>query len=153
MPLIGYKKRIHLMNHMIPSLLGGKGNKMSSSGMGNAKIDFLDSPDVVIRKINKASAFPKIVLDNPILGIVQHILFPMCEMNDNKGYHIERNEKDGANIVFMTYILLEEAYKNGDLHPVDLKNSVSKYINIYFKKLQPLLLDEDVQILYKECQF
>lgn len=55
---LGYSKRIHFMNPMVPGLDGGQGNKaageskelekMSSSG---SKIDLMDSPEIVAAKI------------------------------------------------------------------------------------------------------
>ncbi|OBZ72816.1 Tyrosine--tRNA ligase, cytoplasmic [Grifola frondosa] len=50
LPRIGYAKRAHLMNPMVPGLGGGK---MSSSDP-NSKIDFLDAPELVRRKIKNA---------------------------------------------------------------------------------------------------
>ncbi|THH14200.1 hypothetical protein EW146_g6115, partial [Bondarzewia mesenterica] len=50
LPRLGYAKRAHLMNAMVPGLAGGK---MSSSDP-DSKIDFLDPPEVVRRKIKKA---------------------------------------------------------------------------------------------------
>lgn len=48
-PQLGYKKRIHLMNPMVPGL---QGPKMSSSVEGG-KIDLLDPPEAVTKKIKK----------------------------------------------------------------------------------------------------
>lgn len=53
---LGYKKKIHLMNPMVPGLSGGKGNKAAGeidkmSSSGNAKIDLLDGPEAVAEKI------------------------------------------------------------------------------------------------------
>ena len=52
LPQLGYKKRIHLMSPMIPSL-NSNGNKMSCSDI-KSKIDLLDSPQTINKKINKA---------------------------------------------------------------------------------------------------
>jgi tyrosyl-tRNA synthetase len=56
---LGYTKRIHFMNPMVPGLDGGKGNKAAGeskevekmSSSGNSKIDLLDSPEIVAAKI------------------------------------------------------------------------------------------------------
>lgn len=50
MPQLGYKKRAHLMNFMVPGLMG---SKMSSSDP-DSKIDLLDDVRTVERKIKKA---------------------------------------------------------------------------------------------------
>jgi len=46
-----------------------------------------------------------------------------------------RAEKNGGTVTFKTYAQLEAAYVSGDLHPGDLKPSVSKVIN---NLLQPV---------------
>ena len=51
LPKIGYEKRAHLMNFLIPGL--GESGKMSSSEP-NSKIDFEDSDEIIRKKINKA---------------------------------------------------------------------------------------------------
>ena len=47
LPRVGYKERAHLMNPMVPGLQGGK---MSASDP-DSKIDVLDTPDAVRRKL------------------------------------------------------------------------------------------------------
>jgi tyrosyl-tRNA synthetase len=148
LPLLGYKKRIHLMNEMIPSLAGERGNKMSSSEINN-KIDFTDSPDTVAQKIKKSFAEAKIISGNSILSIVKNILFPLfCQFTD-KPYIVERDEKHGKDVTFASYEAIERAYADGSLFPADLKTSVVFYINQYLAKLQPLLQAESLQQLYK----
>lgn len=49
LPLMHYHKRIHLMNPMVPGLTG---DKMSAS-VEDSKIDLLDSPADVKRKLKK----------------------------------------------------------------------------------------------------
>ncbi|KAJ1498448.1 hypothetical protein HMI56_004983, partial [Coelomomyces lativittatus] len=49
-PKLGYTKCGHLMNPMVPGLMG---TKMSASDPDN-KIDFLDPPEVIMKKLNKA---------------------------------------------------------------------------------------------------
>ena len=81
LPKIGYKERAHLMNSMVPGLGGKKaetkhlvlltkilGGKMSSSDP-DSKIDFLDGPDVVKKRLKKSFAEPKQVEGN---GIIRH---------------------------------------------------------------------------------
>jgi tryptophanyl-tRNA synthetase len=52
LPRLGYTKRAHLVNPMVPGL-GGR--KMSTSDP-HSKIDLLDIPEVVKKKIKAASA-------------------------------------------------------------------------------------------------
>lgn len=60
------------MNPMVPGLSAGK---MSSSDP-NSKVDILDAPDVVAKKIKKATAAPKQVEENGLLAFVEHVLLP-----------------------------------------------------------------------------
>ncbi len=60
LPRLGYAKRAHLMNAMVPGLAGGK---MSSSDP-DSKVDFLDPP------------MPCVVTDNGVLSFVEAVLVP-----------------------------------------------------------------------------
>ena len=53
MPRLGYKKRIHLMNPMVPGL---SGSKMSSSDL-DSKIDLLDTEKDVQTKVRKGTLY------------------------------------------------------------------------------------------------
>jgi len=53
MPRLGYKKRIHLMNPMVPGL---SGSKMSSSDL-DSKIDLLDTEKDVQNKVRKGTLY------------------------------------------------------------------------------------------------
>lgn len=75
LPKIGYSKRIHLMNPMVPGLAGGK---MSSSDP-NSKIGLLDSSAEVERKIKTAFCEPGNIENNGVLSFIKMVLFPLCE--------------------------------------------------------------------------
>ena len=64
------------MNAMVPGLAGGK---MSSSDP-DSKIDFLDPPDAVRRKIKKAFCEEGNVADNGVLAFVEAVLIPISEL-------------------------------------------------------------------------
>lgn len=87
LPRLGYAKRAHLMNAMVPGLAGGK---MSSSDP-DSKIDFLDPPDVVRRKIKKAFCEEGNVADNGVLSFVEAVLIPISELR------LERAASKAAN--------------------------------------------------------
>ncbi|CAH7681677.1 tyrosyl-tRNA synthetase [Phakopsora pachyrhizi] len=81
LPRIGYSKRIHLMNTMVPGLTG---TKMSSSD-AKSKIDFLDTPDEVKKKIKDAVCVPGEVEGNGILAFLNSVLLPIAELKRNSG--------------------------------------------------------------------
>merc|ERR1711976_1045834 len=63
LPALGYVKRAHLMNPMVPGLQGAK---MSSSDV-DSKIDLLDPPSVLKKKLKKAFYEPGNIADNGVL--------------------------------------------------------------------------------------
>ncbi|CAF9933114.1 MAG: hypothetical protein GOMPHAMPRED_007149 [Gomphillus americanus] len=73
LPKIGYKERGHLMNRMVPGLAGGK---MSSSDP-DSKIDILDTPEAIKKKIKKAYAVPKEIEGNGMISFVEYVLLPL----------------------------------------------------------------------------
>ncbi|NCC71042.1 tyrosine--tRNA ligase, partial [bacterium] len=86
---IGYKKRIHLMNPLIPGL--GESGKMSSSEI-NSKIDFFDTEKQIRKKINKAYSIDGQIENNGLLAILKYILFPKLN-SENRKFIINRPEE------------------------------------------------------------
>ena len=126
LPKIGYKKRVELINPLIRGLVG---EKMSSS-IESTKIDLLDPEESVKKKINKADC----VAGNPNNGILELVRYLILGTKDK--FIIERPEKYGGNLEYKTYEKLEKDFVSKKLHPLDLKNSVSKEINILLKKIR-----------------
>ncbi|GIY71776.1 tyrosine--tRNA ligase, cytoplasmic [Caerostris darwini] len=122
LPQLGYGKRIHLMNPMVPGLTGGK----MSSSLEDSKIDLLDSPSAVKKKLKKAFCEPGNLEDNGVLAFVKHVLLPLFR---NEDFTVKRKEEDGGNIIYKNYSELEEDFKNLKLHPADLKAAVESYLN------------------------
>ncbi|CEP16923.1 hypothetical protein [Parasitella parasitica] len=126
MPQLGYKKRSHLMNPMVPGLTG---SKMSASDP-DSKIDFLDSPEDVKKKIKKAFCEEGNIVDNGILSFVKSVYFPLKTLNGNKAtFTCIRPEKYGGNIVYDEYEALEKDFADKKVHPGDLKAGVIVAIN------------------------
>lgn len=128
LPQLGYKKRAHLMNPMVPGLTGGK---MSSSDE-DSKIDLLDSEAQVKKKVKKAFCEPGNITDNGVLSFVKHVILPLLE---GKEFLIERSAEFGGNLSFTEYEPLEQAFAKEEIHPGDLKNAVCGYLN---KLLEPV---------------
>ncbi|KAJ9584408.1 hypothetical protein L9F63_021246, partial [Diploptera punctata] len=123
LPQLGYAKRIHLMNPMVPGLAGGK----MSSSEEDSKIDLLDSPADVKKKLKKAFCEPGNINDNGILAFCKHVLFNLFK--DGEGFTISRNEAHGGNITYNKYEELELAFSKEEVHPGDLKAAVEVYID------------------------
>lgn len=111
---------------------GLTGSKMSSSEE-ETKIDLLDSPAIVKKKLKKAFCEPGNIENNGILSFVKHVLFPLFK-GDNK-FIISRTPENGGDIVFDSYKNLEDAFSKQEVHPADLKSAVEAYIN---KLLEPI---------------
>lgn len=118
LPLIGYKKPVFVHTPLIPSLQG-PGSKMSSS-VPESMISIRDTDAEIARKIKKAYCEEGIVEENPILSIAKLVIFPRYD-----SVEIKRNPKFGGNVKFTNYSDLEKAFRNKELHPLDLKNFVS----------------------------
>lgn len=86
LPKIGYSKRLHFMNPMVPGL---QGSKMSSSE-ANSKIDLLDTAKAVQKKIRSAAGAEGQVEDNGVLSFVEYVLFPLMKVRTEGWGDIEK---------------------------------------------------------------
>lgn len=107
LPKIGYKERAHLMNRMVPGLAGGK---MSASDP-DSKIDVLETPDIVKRKLKKAHAAPKEVEGNGVISFVEYVLLPVSALKDGKQGKFVVERKDGEPLVYRDIETLKNDYK------------------------------------------
>lgn len=130
MPKLKYKKRIYLMNPMMPGL---SSEKMSSSD-DMSKIDLLDGKKEIQKKISKCFCEPK----NPNTGVLlifKHIIYPL-------GFQaIEVN-----GLVYKTYDELEAAFVSGAVHPGDLKQACASLIDEIVRPIRETML-ADMQLL------
>jgi len=123
LPKLGY--RVPICIHT-PILVGLDGEKMSSS-KGNY-ISVRDSEEDVKRKIKKAFCPEKVVENNPVVDIMRYHIFPRFGR-----IIIERDEKFGGDVEYESFEDLAKDYAEGNLHPLDLKMSVAKYLNEILK--------------------
>ena len=102
-----------------PLLHGTDGSdKMSSSKENYIAID--DEPDAIKKKLQKSYCPQGMVEGNPVIEIAEHFIF-----TEDETLLIERPPKFGGNLE-LNHAELIESYGKGELHPLDLKNSVSK---------------------------
>jgi len=142
LPRLGYKKCIHLMNPMVPGLTG---NKMSSSDE-KSKIDLLDGKNAVQKKIRSTFCEEGNIENNGLLSFAKFVIFPL----KNK-ISIERTSENGGPMDFSDYSELEKSFEEKKLHPLDLKNAVSREINDLLTPIRDeFKKNENLQkILYK----
>ncbi|KAM4550656.1 tyrosine--tRNA ligase, cytoplasmic isoform 2-T3 [Fundulus diaphanus] len=120
LPSLGYAKRAHLMNPMVPGLTG---TKMSSSEE-DSKIDLLDSKEDVKKKLKKAFCEPGNIQNNGVLSFVKHVLFPL-----RGEFFIKRDPKWGGDKVYTGFEEVEKDFAEELIHPGDLKASVEVALN------------------------
>ncbi|CAF9941014.1 MAG: hypothetical protein ALECFALPRED_008964 [Alectoria fallacina] len=132
LPRINYKERAHLMNPMVPGLAGGK---MSSSDP-DSKIDILDTPEAVKKKLKKAFAVPKEVNGNGLISFVEYVLLPVSALKtEGKGrFVVERRE--GEPLVYESIETLKDDYTADTLTPQLLKSGVTDALNALLEPIQ-----------------
>lgn len=123
----------------------------------NSKIDFLDSPEAVRKKIKLAFCEEGNVEENGILSFVEAVLIPISQLRlerhngitlegedasvskvkpfagdgapEGTIFSIERDEKFGGSSHYSSFAALKADFAEKKLHPKDLKASVAAAIN------------------------
>lgn len=124
LPKLGYKKRLHLMNSLVPGLT--KSGKMSSSEP-LSKIDFDESDKTIRDKFSRAYSVDGKVEGNGLLALLKHILFRRMESQGRK-LLVKRPEKFGGDVTYETYEEVEAAFSSGSLASADLKAAVAEEV-------------------------
>lgn len=174
LPKLGYAKRSHLMNTMVPGL---KGSKMSSSD-ASSKIDFLDDPKEIKKKLNAAACVEGEVEGNGVLGFVRAVIIPIARIrqeadiaqpgqpkdaNSNSNciplnpdsapagtlFSVDRPEKFGGPLFYSKYEDLEKDFAEKKLHPADLKNGLA---NAVLALLEPIRKDFENDADFREAE-
>ncbi|KAL7055689.1 hypothetical protein AAHC03_022821 [Spirometra sp. Aus1] len=120
LPRLGYKKRIHLMNPMVPGLTGGK---MSASEV-DSKIDLLEPSSSVRAKLQQAVCPPGVAAadGNGVLAFLKYVVFPLVHLDAAKGVSCGKSD-------FAAYEELEAAYLRGEVSANDLKEAVFSHLD------------------------
>lgn len=132
LPMLGYKKRSHLMNPMIKSFNESSDGKMSSSDI-NSKIDLVDSPKQIRKKIGKAFC-PEKSIDTGLFQFFEKVIYKIIQ-NNNETILFERPDDYGGNFECKNLGDVKENILNGNIHPVDLKSFISGFLT---KLLEPI---------------
>ncbi|KAJ4328000.1 Tyrosine--tRNA ligase cytoplasmic [Fusarium piperis] len=121
LPKLKYRKRAHIMNPMVTGL---NGQKMSSSDT-NSKIDLLDPPEVVAKKIQAAECLPLIWKNNPLMDLVEFVLLPGSALKTGvREFRVER--RGAAPLVYTTMEQVRADYEDDVLTPQMVKPAVAK---------------------------
>jgi tyrosyl-tRNA synthetase len=134
LPKIGYRPRIDVMTPMIPGLTG---KKMSAS-VEESKIDLLDTEPDVNKKMKSAFCEEGKTEDNGVLAFTQHVIMVLKQDRDEP-FIINRPEKWGGDLSYKDYKEIEQAYRNKEIHPEDLKKAVAKEINLLLEPIRKVM--------------
>jgi len=144
-PKLDWWKPVVVSHHMLMGLEGVKQpegfdeNKeidiAISSKMSKSKpktcIFIHDSKEDIASKIKSAYCPERIIVNNPILDYSKHLIFRKF-----KTMKVERPLKFGGPLEFSSYPDLEKAFKESELHPLDLKNAVVEYLDKMIKPVR-----------------
>lgn len=137
LPQIGYTKRIHLMNPMVPGLAGGK---MSSSEI-ESKIDLLDDAATVRRKLDSALCDKTNLAENGILAFIEHVIWPI----------FKKITIESQNNVYDQYAALVEDFSSGAITEQDLKTATSACINKLLDPIRQEFQSDELMALAKSA--
>lgn len=143
LPELGYKSPVAIHHEDMIGLTGGK----MSSSIPNSRILIDEEPDSIRKKIKGAFCPEKQIKDNPILQICKFIIFPREEK-----LSIKRSEKFGGNLEFNSYEGLEKSFGGGELHPLDLKNSVAETLVKVLEPVRKHMIQERILKLRKKIK-
>ncbi|KAK7756715.1 Tyrosine--tRNA ligase cytoplasmic [Diatrype stigma] len=126
LPKIGYRPRAHLMNTMIPGL--GEAQKMSSSEP-DSKIDLLETPEAVAKKLKKAVCVPKKLEGNGVIAFVEHVIFRALALRTGGTPSFKVERRDAEPIVYDDIEKLKSDYEQDILTPQLLKSALTTALN------------------------
>jgi tyrosyl-tRNA synthetase len=143
---LGQRKPTSLHIHLLPGLAGMKRmdttkfdenqqlntqitSKMSKS-VAESGVIVHDEPETIRKKLRSAYCPEKAVENNPVVEIARYVVFPWTG-----AFTIDRPEKYGGPATFSTAEELENQFRQGKVHPLDLKNAVAESL---IKILEPV---------------
>ncbi len=143
-PKLDWKPPIALHHHLLPGLAGPvilgfdkdkKLDQVISSKMSKSKpwtcIFVHDTKKQIEDKLKKAWCPERVTDANPILEMIKFIVF-----KELKTFKLERLEKYGGSIEFDNYQKLEDEYRAGEIHPLDLKKSLAEALDKIIKPIR-----------------
>ncbi|MGD2249424.1 MAG: tyrosine--tRNA ligase [Candidatus Methanofastidiosia archaeon] len=85
-----------------------------------------DSTDAITKKINKAYCPAGQVVGNPLMEVVDYVIFRDQEIE----FVVNRPAKFGGDITYWSYNQLKKDFASKELHPQDLKTAVAKQLDM-----------------------
>jgi tyrosyl-tRNA synthetase len=114
--------------------------KMSKSKPGSAIP--INASDEEVSKILKSAWCPeKVVEGNPVLELCKYVIFPV-----NKKIEVERKKEYGGDVIYQDYHALAVDFREGKLHPTDLKQAVAIVISKLLDPIRSKFTDKDLDV-------
>jgi len=118
-----------------------------SKSKPDTSIFMTDTKEEIYKKFQKAFCPEKKEEDNPVLEYARYIVFEKFDE-----ILIKRPEKFGGNLKVKGYDSLREDYIAGKIHPLDLKNAISEYINKLIEPVRNHFSKGKAKELYEEVK-
>ncbi len=131
---LGFWKPVCVHHHLLQGLEkptiwpipeGKEREALASAKMSKSQpqtcVFIYDSPEEVRAKIASAFCPEKAIEFNPIIDICKHIMFREMER-----FCVERSNRFGGTTEFNDFEELAKVYREGKLHPLDLKKAVAE---------------------------
>ncbi len=83
-----------------------------SSSDPDSKIDLLDPPEVVTKKIRKAVAAPRIVEENGVLAFVEFVLLPAATLKGRREFRVDRDRDCLEPLIYTSIDQVHKDYKD-----------------------------------------
>lgn len=140
-------------HHLLPSLLeppraeGAEKEevvaamKMSKS-KPNSSISIFATDEEIYKALRGAWCPEGAVQGNPVLEMCRYLIFPA-----GGGLAVERKKEYGGDVDYMTYADLEKDYREGRLHPLDLKAGVAKSLSAMIRPIRSKFSREKEEML------
>ena len=140
-----------LSHHMLMSLRQTDGSaeakKMSKSDP-NSAIFVDDDPELVARKIRKAYCPEGVVQHNPCLDYMKWLIFASPHHKNGVDFIMS-----GGTRHYSTYELMEGDYITGIIHPMDLKDNLTRLLNVEMQPIRQYFKDnEEAAALSKQVE-
>lgn len=124
-------------------------NKMSSTDT-NSKIEFTENPDNIRKKISKAFAEP-LNTSNTLFLFLQYVIFPINKLKSIDKFVINRDEKFGGDIEYITLENVKQDYLIDKLTPQDLKLGISNWLIQFLEPVRKLFLNDNIKELIEKA--
>jgi len=153
LPALGYtQKHSYLLCPMIPSFEkplsdNGNCNKMSSSSQTNQKIDLLDDPTTICAKLKKAFMAD----GSPNCGLMTFIRLVVFPQLGPTAFVIEREEKYGGTVEFLTADALCDAITNKTVGAIDVKQAVATFLIKLLESVRTEFSSDEGKKMVDEC--